>query len=102
VSWQTQLRNDFDAFTVTSTKNIRKIKIQGLENIYKAFFYSLVAFLQHTFIYFSAVGMDRNALSEPGNEFFLFQRCRNLPPALSAMSSPRLEPHHSPKNFIGG
>jgi hypothetical protein len=43
--------------------------------------------------------MDRNALSEPENEFYLFQRLRNLPPALLAMSSGRPEPHHRPKVF---
>jgi hypothetical protein len=31
--------------------------------------------------------MDRNALSEPGKDFFLFQRRRNLPPALLAMEN---------------
>jgi hypothetical protein len=36
-----------------STKDIWKVKIQSPENICEAFFYSLVAFLQHTFIYFS-------------------------------------------------
>jgi hypothetical protein len=30
--------------------------------------------------------MDRNALSEPGNEFFLFPRRSYLPPVLLAMS----------------
>jgi hypothetical protein len=46
--------------------------------------------------------MARDALTEPGNEFFLFQRRRNLPPALLAMSLLRLEPHHCSKKFIDG
>jgi hypothetical protein len=36
-----------------TTRYIRKVKIRSPENICKAFFYSLVALLQHTFIYFS-------------------------------------------------
>jgi hypothetical protein len=38
---------------VYTTKDIRKVKIQSPENICKEFFYSLIALLQHTFIYFS-------------------------------------------------
>jgi hypothetical protein len=33
---------------------------------------------------------------------FLLQRRRNLPPALLAMSSPRLEPRHRPKELFDG
>jgi hypothetical protein len=43
--------------------------------------------------------VDRNALNEPKNKFFIFQRRRNLPPALLAMSSPSLEPHHRPESL---
>jgi hypothetical protein len=38
------------------TKDIRKVKIQSTENIFKAFIFffdSLVALLQHAFIYFA-------------------------------------------------
>jgi hypothetical protein len=40
------------------------------EYICNAFFYSLVALLQHLYLLFSIVTMDHNDLSKPGNNFF--------------------------------
>jgi hypothetical protein len=80
---------------------IWKVKIQSQENIcickHFIFGFTCSTFATHLYLLFNIVTMDCNALSEPGNEFFLFQHRRNLSPALLAMSSPRLEPHHRPK-----
>jgi hypothetical protein len=53
----------YEGYSESKATKSRKIFV-------KHFFYSLVAFLQYTFIYFSTVTMDRKALSEPGNVFF--------------------------------
>jgi hypothetical protein len=70
------------------TKDIRKIKIQSPENICKAFFlFTYSTFTTHRYLLLNMLTIDRNALSEPGKEFFLFQHRRNLPPALLAMEN---------------
>jgi hypothetical protein len=79
------------------TKDIWKVKIQSPEKICKAFFFfglTCSTFTTHIYLLFNIVTMAHNALTEPGNEFFLFHRRRNLLPALLVMSSPRLELHH--------
>jgi hypothetical protein len=98
MSWEAFQFNNSFLLQVFTTDN-RKVKMQNLQNICKALFFGFTCstFTAHLYFLFSIVTMDRNALSEPGDEFFLFQRRRNLPPALLAMSSPRLEPHHRPK-----
>jgi hypothetical protein len=55
-------------------KDIRKVKIQSPENVCKAFFGEGVTcstFTTHLYLLFNIVTMDRNVLSEPGNESFL-------------------------------
>jgi hypothetical protein len=65
------------------TKYILKVKIQSPENIVKHSFIHL----KHLYLLFNIVTMDRNALSEPGKELFLFQRRVNIPAALLAMEN---------------
>jgi hypothetical protein len=54
-------------------KDIRKVKIQSPDNICKASFFfgfTCCTFTTHPYLLFDIVTTDRNALSEPGNEFF--------------------------------
>jgi hypothetical protein len=67
-------------------KDIRKVRIQNPENT-KHLLFTCSTFTTHLYLLFNIVSMDRNALSEPGKEFFLFQRGRNLPPALLTMEN---------------
>jgi hypothetical protein len=70
-------------------KDIRKVKIQSPEDICKALacLFNCSTFTTHLYLLFNTLTMDRNAISEPGKEFFLFQRRRNLPPALLGMEN---------------